>query len=419
MNSQEIYDEAIKNGGSVHITNSLDGEINLQANKDIRELHFANGKITRIYNVPRTLKKLVINNNQLVDLPLLELSNLVHLEAKNNKIEKLNLANMPNLTYLNIANNGCTSIENIPNSLKTLIADNNKLTTLNLNNVELTRVSCTGNPSLKYITGSTNVESIDKDPDVQLKANTVQKDGVKHDLQEAVNEYYQLKSTYERDTKKKHLSTAKCVNCKKIGGTKFWKDDRGHLRAICGNSMKPCNLNIDILANLNETPYHIERTKASMNEIKQEIVKLKMDTIFGYISESESVKKFENLTNELKNNNDALLLNDDKYSYYEIVNDSEKQRVIQSKMHNIHLELADIRTLLNKYNKTGRDKFMTDVAAKHQMINNQMNIVRGLKYPVNEMIQEKKMNVLKQYPYSFDELYNKHSDLLKVEKMEK
>ena len=418
MDSQEVYDKAIEKGGSIFITKSLSGEINLQANKDISELHFADGDITRIYNVPRTLKKLVINNNKLVDLPLLEFQNLVHLEAKANNINKLDLNSMPNLTYLNIANNKCTSIENIPTNLKTLIADNNLLTTLNLNNVNLKLVSCTGNPSLKYVSGSTNVESIVKDPNVQLKTKITE--GVKHDLQEAINEYYRLKSTYETELREsKNKNVVKCVNCKKMGGTKFWKDDRGHLRAICGNSMKPCNLNIDILANLNETPYLIERTKANLNNIKQEIVKLKMDTIFGYISEAESVKKFENLTNELTNNNDALLLNDDKYSYYEIFNDSEKQRVIQSKMQNIHQELAEIRTLLNKYNKTGRDKFLVDVAAKHQTINNQMSIVRGLKYPVNEVILEKKMNVLKQYPYSFDELYNKHSDLLKVEKMEK
>jgi hypothetical protein len=83
-------------------------------------------------------------------------------------------------------------------------------------------------------------------------------------------------------------------------------------------------------------------------------------------------------------------------------------------MQDIHKELGEIRGLISKYNKTGRDKFMKDIALKHKMVNDQMEIVRGLKYPVCEVVYNKGNNVLKQYPYSFDELHNKHSDLLKV-----
>lgn len=410
--SQEIYDSAIenvKNGSVVYISKPLSGEINLGGNKDISELHFVAGTIDRIYNVPKTLKKLIINNNQLLEFPSLEFSNLVHLEAKNNKLGKLDLQPLHNITYVNAANNRCTTIEHIPESLRYLYADNNQLSSLNLNGVKLTNVSCMGNRSLKKIMGAQYVGSINKDPDTQILSATTMTGGTKHDVKDAINEYYKLKSSYKSNQKV-------CVNCKKTGGTKFWKDAKGHLRAICGNSSQPCKLDIDILANLNDNDININLTKQSIEQTKQDIVKLKMDTIFGYVSEAESVKLFEQLKKEMLNNNDAIKLNDNKYSYYEIVNDSEKQRVINAKMDNIRQELGEIRQLLNKYNKTGRDKFLKDIAAKHANINNQMQIVRGLKYPVNEMVQSKGLNVLKQYPYSFDDLLNKHSELLKVEK---
>lgn len=422
MDSQELYDKAIENvksGGSVYVSTPLNGELNLRGNKDIAELHFTGGQIERVYNVPRTLKKLIINNNHLVDLPSLEFPNLVHLEVKNNKLSKLDLQTLTNLAYLNAMNNSCIIIDNIPDTLKYLYADNNKLKSLNLNNSQIVRVSCQGNLSLKKITGAQHAGSINKDTDTQIVSGTQMTGGTKHDVQEAVDEYYKLKSLYESSMSgiaRREQRTLKCINCKKLGGTKFWKDAKGHLRAICGNSSQPCKLDIDVLASLNEVQNQIDRTKQHIEEIKQDIVKLKMDTIFGYVSEAESVKQFEQLKKQLLDDTDAARLNDNKYSYYEIVNDSERQRVIDAKQQGIHQELGEIRSLLNKYNRTGRDKFMKDIALKHQTVNDQMNIIRGLKYPVCEVVQVKGLNVLKQYPYSFDTLYNKHADLLKVEK---
>lgn len=442
MDYQDKYDKAIenvKNGGSVYINEVLGGELNLRGNKDIAELHFAGGSIERIYNVPRTLKKLVINNNKLVELPLLELSNLVHLEAANNLLSRIDLKPFTNLAHINVCNNGCNAIENIPESLKYFFADNNKLTSLNLNNVYLNRLSCVGNKMLKKITGTQHAGSITKDNETQITGKATIVGGTRTDVQEAVNEYYTLKSLYENDlhqslksayikysskkdrTKEmqKIRANSKCVNCKKNGGTKFWKDAKGHLRAICGNSMQPCFLNIDILASLNEVQVNINKTQQRISETKQEIVKLKMDTIFGYVSDAESVKEFERLKKTLMDDTDAAVLNDDKYSLYEIVNNSDNQRILSSKMEDIHKELGEIRGLMNKYNKTGRDKFIKDIALKHKMVNDQIEIVRGLKYPVCEVVQVKGLNVLKQYPYSFDELHNKHADLLKVEIMNK
>ena len=95
-------------------------------------------------------------------------------------------------------------------------------------------------------------------------------------LENALNEYYKLKSNYENENYKnkkvimnnKELSKRekqrefqrlkpKCINCKRVGGTLFTntikdKDDDTKiknirtLKAICGVHENPCNLKIII-----------------------------------------------------------------------------------------------------------------------------------------------------------------------------
>ncbi len=439
MDSQDKYDQAVENarGGAVYITEPLEGDIDL-GNKPITELHFVGGDITGIYRVPKTLRKLVINSNKLNSLPSLELQNLVHLEAANNALSNVDLQPFLNLAYCNLNGNECTKIDNIPANLKFLYANNNKLTSLNLNGRELTHVSCTGNPKCKRINGGYRAGSIRKDDAAHISVDEKNTDKYE-DVRGAVQEYYRLKQVYERNIKvdkstayvkyksnksklqkeyNKIQAEAKCVNCFKPGGTKFWKDSNGHLRAICGNASSPCKLDIDILASLNEVQLYINRSIQSVSEAKQDIIKLKMDTIFGYVSKENSIKEFESLKRQLNDSEYAAKINDNKYSYYELANDAERNKVVLNKTQAMHDELREIRNLIDNYNKTGHERFLKEAVAKNGEVHNQAHITTSLKYPINEInIDEKsRLYELKQYPVSIDEVYNKHIDLLKVEK---
>ena len=93
----------------------------------------------------------------------------------------------------------------------------------------------------------------------------------------------------------------------------------------------------------------------------------------------------------------------------------------------------------NEYGTTNNKRLLKDIALKHQTINDILTVVRSMKYPIHEVVEEtvydridddenfideskapkKTMNVLKQYPYSFDEFFNPNLDLLKVLKYEK
>jgi hypothetical protein len=118
------------------------------------------------------------------------------------------------------------------------------------------------------------------------------------------------------------------------------------------------------------------------------------------------------LKNERTNNN----INNEKYSYYSIQNNPDKNRLIHKKMEIVYSELADIRKIMENYNITNNEKLLNDAVLKHQTIKSNINIIRSLKYPITEIVDENSENVLKQYPFSFDDYLNPNMELLKVTK---
>jgi len=438
-----------KKGNQCYVNESLDGPIDLFSlhDSDVEELHFVDGTISQLENVPRGVKKVVINGNKLKEIP--RSPNLVHLEANDNELTHVNLKDLNNLVSLYLNNNRINDIQNIPASLKVLYISGNELRNLDLNGANsCTTVNCLNNMMLEQIIRGKQFSDpyfkLEKDPHTRI---IMMSGGAKSsiDVKTAVENYYKLKKQYEdnktkviekiknkeisKQKKIKEIRNAqfKCVNCGKEGGTIFKKDD-SYLKAICGNKMDPCKLNIKILSSMTLSENDIREMEAEVNAAKQNIIKLKMETLFGYITEEESIKKFEKNVEIIKKNS---VLNTPKF---ELQNDS-----IKKKMDTVYAEMANIRELLNEYGTTNNKRLLKDIALKHQTINDILTVVRSIKYPIHEVVQEtvydrvdddenfideskapkKTMNVLKQYPYSFDDVFNPNLDLLKVLKYEK
>jgi len=438
-----------KKGNQCYVNESLDGPIDLFSlhDSDVEEIHFVDGTISQLENVPRGVKKVVINGNKLKEIP--RSPNLVHLEANDNELTHVNLKDLNNLVSLYLNNNRINDIQNIPASLKVLYISGNELRNLDLNGANsCTTVNCLNNMMLEQIIRGKQFSDpyfkLEKDPHTRI---IMMSGGAKSsiDVKTAVENYYKLKKQYEdnktkviekiknkeisKQKKIKEIRNAqfKCVNCGKEGGTIFKKDD-SYLKAICGNKMDPCKLNIKILSSMTLSENDIREMEAEVNAAKQNIIKLKMETLFGYITEEESIKKFEKNVEIIKKNS---VLNTPKF---ELQNDS-----IKKKMDTVYAEMANIRELLNEYGTTNNKRLLKDIALKHQTINDILTVVRSIKYPIHEVVQEtvydrvdddenfideskapkKTMNVLKQYPYSFDDVFNPNLDLLKVLKYEK
>jgi hypothetical protein len=131
------------------------------------------------------------------------------------------------------------------------------------------------------------------------------------EIESAIGEYYKIKGKYEKkikDAKKRLIDSdlskrkkrakfktikKKCINCGQDGGTLFSNKNR-ILVAKCGNSETPCELDIQI-----KKPYLITLTDAlnmtneQIDNIKEAIINLKLDILFGLRTEEEIIETFQ------------------------------------------------------------------------------------------------------------------------------
>ena len=129
------------------------------------------------------------------------------------------------------------------------------------------------------------------------------------EYKKALDNYYYLKAKYEKPKKNVTIPVEKkCVKCGKKGGTEFLrkveKGEKGrkevYLIAKC-NADNPCKLDINIkLSNYKLYETLVKSIKSQMEEIKGNIIKLKLDLLFQLKDEDYVVNKFEQLKNKLQ-----------------------------------------------------------------------------------------------------------------------
>jgi len=217
----------------------------------------------------------------------------------------------------------------------------------------------------------------------------------------AIDSYYKLKQKYEKqfedyksklrkndsltNLEKKNLFKqyqAKCVNCKKNGGTVFSKEDR-MLKALCG-STQPCKLNIE----LNEGKYSSiidldESYSKNVDTIKTKIIMTKLDFLFGYISdETVAFDNFDKLRKNLKQYMEAQLLVQKHYN--DVTNNPEKKLAIQDAERKLYEEIMDLQTIYKLYKENPRSSYITDMVDKYiKVIKPLADKIRDMKYVIN------------------------------------
>lgn len=126
--------------------------------------------------------------------------------------------------------------------------------------------------------------------------------------------------------KAKRLAIIKpaCIVCKQEGGSIFTEAD-GKLKAICGNISQPCGFHIEVFrgkyisleALMNES---LEEVRAT----KDEIIRMKLDLLFQFISEDELVKQFDAVQHKLQ---EQLKMYAEFRTYYLSVTENDDVRV--------------------------------------------------------------------------------------------
>ena len=194
---------------------------------------------------------------------------------------------------------------------------------------------------------------------------------------EALNKYYKLKNTYENklqksknniksndslsiNQKKKRINDIKpkCIKCKRNVGTIFSIKNR-ELSAKCGDITSPCPLDIRInkgyIDNINNI---LETTQDLMNKDREAIIVTKLNFLFNFIDEQESLSEFEK--NKLTLDDDKLIHTDALENIDNIVNNQEKILLIKTSTDKLNTYLKTIKDSLNIFKDTEDDNVIHD-----------------------------------------------------------
>jgi|LauGreDrversion2_6_1035139.scaffolds.fasta_scaffold01945_2 hypothetical protein len=369
------------------------------------------GEITNIRNLPEGLTHLDCKNQMLIDVESLP-STLESLDLAGNYVTKLDLTETAQLKTLNASDNELESVMNLPATLETLELENNQLKRLDLSTATSLRIlRCSNNPLLVVENPPASLVEFDMEnnPLTEIDIDggvTDKKDGAKSRVEylDAMNEYFRLKGAYEQKlrqlkknayergkSKREALNNARkvkppCIQCARKVGTTFSRKN-GRYMATCGDVSKPCALNIQIFSGYyfdNETLLGIYRE--DLDKTKESVIKQKMDTLFNYVSDTESVKKFKE---ELeKYNEDSKMYKDLLKRYKDLYENEEWTLVMKKKTEEMYAIIEDMKRLLEEYKKTQNPEVLKSALRTHK--EDLMPVVANIrlhKYGVMEMVK--------------------------------
>lgn len=415
----------------LEITRPLSGNLDFsvlenQGYKKVKSIALSDysGQVTNISNLPEKLEKLVCHNQRLMDLENLP-ETLIELDCQNNHISHLDLSRLTKLKILRITANNFEELENLPNSLEELYAGKNKIKHINLRDLIRLRVlnisenktvivenlppsvvdfNCEGNPYIEV----RDMNMYDANyPDVD--EDTIHR---RMDYIESIYDYFKLRRRYnEKNHKDKKKAFArgkslqikrklaarvvpKCIQCNRPGGTLFYMKNHTHY-ALCG-ATDPCSLKIQIYnGNHHNHSDLIQLEGIELQTIKQNIIRQKLDTIFNYLSEEASVKKFNEYMEEFTYYNADYneLLDKNNKLYF----DEEREEKIRKKTETIYELIDAIKQLMVQYEKDqNRNLLQNAIEIQIKELDPEIQNLRRLKYEITEMKSEQKRSVLEE-----------------------
>ena len=199
----------------------------------------------------------------------------------------------------------------------------------------------------------------------------------------SISEFYKLKSKYESDiikNKKKIINNTslireninpkpvsvygktklKCENIIKIFSVKYNNtEDSRELKAICGVTANPCNLNIFInLGKYYLFPDILKEFEGDIANLKKSVIQDKNKILFGYIPTEHALTRFANWKDQINDNTTVL------QSYFEeymrIVDNKEKNQLIVKEIELVFGFIDSIKASIKMFNETNNTQYVND-----------------------------------------------------------
>ena len=244
-------------------------------------------------------------------------------------------------------------------------------------------------------------------------------------LDEDLYKYYKLKQRYEKSIdkikdnikenypdlsnagkRKKMKKAIKCIKCKKSGGTIF-TNDNNILKAVCGNSEDPCDLDIEIKKGVYKNIRVMEEKYSNnIESLQNMIIKMKLNLLFGYSFANVSKDVLANgnadlmaeTLKEFTKYRDILSERTTKYNkiqktFLNIVNDTANKDIIEDKENQLSILIDSLKQMNKEYIMKidvllleDKNKFIDDIIDIYlnQIVPLNEEIV-NLKYKVNEV----------------------------------
>lgn len=211
-----------------------------------------------------------------------------------------------------------------------------------------------------------------------------------------------------------------CIFCKKLIGTIFEKKD-GYLIARCGGSGgKECSNIMKIRTYMYTTNEVIKKDyHDDINEIKENIIKLKCHSLFRYIDDNEAGKKFSKYNEDLSLSSEIYLHILRKYTNHlsniNYVNDD-----LQELIKELNDKIMIIKDTFKKHKEEDSNILLSDIASiyKNEIVNLNKQI-RKIKYKNLEVITEQedenkyisKLKYNTHTPFDIEEFYDIEDEL--------
>ena len=439
----DIIENLTKPIKKVVVTEPLNGDIDLSESlKELGagvpdEISFQKGNITNLYNIPEGILSLNCPENLLISLDNIPTS-MQQLSINNNYIKDINLSALANLEILNISHNEIEKLENLPEKLKDLKCSNNKISQLNLLNLSSLKTLHVSNNMITLIENMPEgVEDFQMENTPSIEFRNMMEGGInisspeneelklkRKDYKQALNEFFKMKSKYERNlhelrrkaydkaTSKKMAKeavnkvVAPCIKCKRTVGSIFSRT-RDRYTAKCGDDKEPCSLDIQIFSGDYVTKYAAtDLFKNDVSDLQIEIIRNRLNNIFDYIDDATSKEIYDSKLKDY--NSENLLYNDLLEEYRNAFENSDRKKDISEKKKELFALIDNNKEILDEYKQTNNKELVKEVVKTNfEDVYRIARQIRNLEHEVMDMDfykDEGNLYKLFQYPVTLEKM---------------
>tara|TARA_B100000674_G_scaffold326412_1_gene272237 strand:- start:5814 stop:6602 length:789 start_codon:yes stop_codon:yes gene_type:complete len=254
------------------------------------------------------------------------------------------------------------------------------------------------------------------------------------DIEGSIIKYYKYKSAYQnklgalkQNVKKNELLSRKdkrtklmnidtefkCLNCGKKGGNIF-NNNMGILSVTCG-SVTPCNVadkynvNVGHYKNIRSLQ---EEFETRLNSLKTSMITVKLNYLFNYTNETETLTMFDELKEKIKIATKELY--NAKIMYYDQTKEKDKKEQLQQIENTVLEEINNIQETGKEYllNNKNDQSFITSMVERYCELNKINETRREIKYMRNlvHRVDGKMDATLFQDPVTYETMFVRIND---------